>query len=1602
MESPVPSQVDEVGAELGIAFSPTTRTEDLPQNNVVAETLAEAAKNPNNNFNVTFNPNAVSVTDGPVPDAQSTATPGTTTAPPTTAAAPLYTLEAQLFNEAFTDQLNNPNSPQYKDLESRIIKACEDIYQAEFPRKFLKCTVKEFSPVPSQVDEVGAELAIAFSPTTPTEDLPQNNVVAETLAEAAKNPNNNFNVTFNPNAVSVTDGPVPDAQSTATPGTTTAPPPTPTTAAEPLYTVQAQLFNETFTDQLNNPNSPQYKDLESRIKKACKEIYQAKYGKAFSRCIVKKFSPVPSQVDEVGAELGIAFSPTTPTEDLPQNNVVAETLAEAAKNPNNNFNVTFIPNAVSVTDGPVPDAQSTATPGTTTAPPTTAAAPLYTLEAQLFNEAFTDQLNNPNSPQYKDLESRIIKACEDIYQAEFPRKFLKCTVKEFSPVPSQVDEVGAELGIAFSPTTPTEDLPQNNVVAETLAEAAKNPNNNFNVTFNPNAVSVTDGPVPDAQSTATPGTTTAPPPTPTTAAEPLYTVQAQLFNETFTDQLNNPNSSQYKDLESRIKKACKEIYQAKYGKAFSRCIVKKFSPVPSQVDEVGAELGIAFSPTTPTEDLPQNNVVAETLAEAAKNPNNNFNVTFNPNAVSVTDGPVPDAQSTATPGTTTAPPTTAAAPLYTLEAQLFNEAFTDQLNNPNSPQYKDLESRIIKACEDIYQAEFPRKFLKCTVKEFSPVPSQVDEVGAELGIAFSPTTPTEDLPPNNVVAETLAEAAKDPNNNFNVTFNPNAVSVTDGPVPDAQSTATPGTTTAPPPTPTTAAEPLYTVQAQLFNETFTDQLNNPNSPQYKDLESRIKKACKEIYQAKYGKAFSRCIVKKFSPVPSQVDEVGAELGIAFSPTTPTEDLPQNNVVAETLAEAAKNPNNNFNVTFNPNAVSVTDGPVPDAQSTATPGTTTAPPTTAAAPLYTLEAQLFNEAFTDQLNNPNSPQYKDLESRIIKACEDIYQAEFPSKFLKCTVKEFSPVPSQVDEVGAELAIAFSPTTPTEDLPQNNVVAETLAEAAKNPNNNFNVTFNPNAVSVTDGPVPDAQSTATPGTTTAPPPTPTTAAEPLYTVQAQLFNETFTDQLNNPNSSQYKDLESRIKKACKEIYQAKYGKAFSRCIVKKFSPVPSQVDEVGAELGIAFSPTTPTEDLPQNNVVAETLAEAAKNPNNNFNVTFNPNAVSVTDGPVPDAQSTATPGTTTAPPPTAAAPLYTLEAQLFNETFTDQLNNPNSPQYKDLEERIIKACEDIYQAEFPSKFLKCTVKEFSPVPSQVDEVGAELAIAFSPTTPTEDLPQNNVVAETLAEAAKNPNNNFNVTFNPNAVSVTDGPVPDAQSTATPGTTTAPPPTPTTAAEPLYTVQAQLFNETFTDQLNNPNSPQYKDLESRIKKSCKEIYQAKYGKAFSRCIVKKFSPITTRTEGVIADLAIAFAGTTPTAELPKNNDVAETLVRAASDTNSNFDVSFNPVSVALIDGPVPDAQSTAAPAITAPGATTAAPASTTAAPATSAAVATTAAPATAAPAATTAAPATAAPAATTPAPATAAPGATTAAPATAAPAPATTAPAATTPICSSKFYK
>ncbi|XP_030289440.1 integumentary mucin C.1-like [Sparus aurata] len=196
-------------------------------------------------------------------------------------------------------------------------------------------------------------------------------------------------------------------------------------------------------------------------------------------------------------------------------------------------------------------------------------------------------------------------------------------------------------------------------------------------------------------------------------------------------------------------------------------------------------------------------------------------------------------------------------------------------------------------------------------------------------------------------------------------------------------------------------------------------------------------------------------------------------------------------------------------------------------------------------------------------------------------------------------------------------------------------------------------------------------------------------------------------------------------------------------------------------------------------------------------------------------------------------------------------------------------------------------------------AQTTTAIAPTTTT-TAPTMTTIARTTTTA---PTTTTTAPATTTAASTTTSTAPTTTTTAPMTTTTAP--TTTTTPDPVtYIISARLLNEVFTDDLLSTSSPRFIELSQRVTARCNQIYRARFGSDFDRCIVRQFRAAQaqqTRVVGTEVELSVVFNQSIPASALPLNTAVAQTLVDAANDSNA-FNVTFGASSVLLISGPVP----------------------------------------------------------------------------------------------------
>ncbi|XP_029311133.1 salivary glue protein Sgs-3-like [Cottoperca gobio] len=214
---------------------------------------------------------------------------------------------------------------------------------------------------------------------------------------------------------------------------------------------------------------------------------------------------------------------------------------------------------------------------------------------------------------------------------------------------------------------------------------------------------------------------------------------------------------------------------------------------------------------------------------------------------------------------------------------------------------------------------------------------------------------------------------------------------------------------------------------------------------------------------------------------------------------------------------------------------------------------------------------------------------------------------------------------------------------------------------------------------------------------------------------------------------------------------------------------------------------------------------------------------------------------------------------------------------------------------------------------------MEVVFDSTTPTAELPNNDLIADTLVNAVNDSNNSFNVSINPasvrviastvTAITTTAAPTTAAPTTAAPTTaapttaapttaaptiaapTTAAPTTaaattaaPTTIALITSRVTFRSVESTFTSDLLNPSSEAFKARATMINEQLTPVFQTTFPSTFKSLEVVSFS-----NGSVFTTMDLSFVST----NVPNTTQIANTLINAASSV-VGFDIEGSSIDV------------------------------------------------------------------------------------------------------------
>ncbi|KAK2899783.1 hypothetical protein Q8A73_012912 [Channa argus] len=232
---------------------------------------------------------------------------------------------------------------------------------------------------------------------------------------------------------------------------------------------------------------------------------------------------------------------------------------------------------------------------------------------------------------------------------------------------------------------------------------------------------------------------------------------------------------------------------------------------------------------------------------------------------------------------------------------------------------------------------------------------------------------------------------------------------------------------------------------------------------------------------------------------------------------------------------------------------------------------------------------------------------------------------------------------------------------------------------------------------------------------------------------------------------------------------------------------------------------------------------------------------------------------------------------NEPYSVDLTNRNNRQFRDLEQRVVGLCNEIYRRKFGNKFGHCFVEAFRSAATQVDGTEADIGVVFNETIPITDLPMNAVVVQTFVLSVNDSSNNFPVGINANTVKLISSPVTDPNTSITATTTTAASTstvtttaaTSTTAPLTEIMVTFRSLLVTFTSDLNDPSSQRFiqrsANITSQIKPRCQNAFPSSF---------KDLKVVGFRKGSIINTLNLTF----DSRSVPNRTQIASVFINAA----------------------------------------------------------------------------------------------------------------------------
>ncbi|XP_067824340.1 mucin-16-like [Heptranchias perlo] len=1066
-----------------------------------------------------------------------------------------------------------------------------------------------------------------------------------------------------------------EASTTQTTSMMTVEPPIVPVTDKPVQETQTKNFNVTFnvltlpfTPSLQNLSSPLYTAESSNILDKLNNLYNnSKVNSTFSNCRSVSFRPASDGNSTIEAICTFIKSATAQQVDkvplyheFQDNTKNITTLGTYLLDSNSLFIDGYHESAALTTTPPIV---------TTTQTPSLEVKPIeFNVTFVITNLAFTKSLQDSTSSLYNSATNIISHQLTDLYnKSKINATFSSCKAVSFSL--ANVGNTSVYAICTFRNDSTAQEVDKVTVYHE-FRDNTKNISTLGTYSLDSNSLYV------DGYHELTPSPTISPivTTTPNIEIRPFdFNVTFIITNLVLTASLQDSTSALYKSASNVIAYQLNELFtNSNINRTFSSCRVLSFSP--AKIESTSVYAVCTFRNNSAAQEVDKVTVYHE-FRDNTKGISTLGTYSLDNDSLYVNGYHESAPSSTISPILSTTPNLQAKPFDFNVTFIITNLALTASLQDSSSALYKSASNIIAFQLNKLFtNSNINRTFSSCRVGNFSPANNDNTSV-------YAICTFRNDSAPQEVNKVTVYHEFRDHTKNIS-TFGTYSLD-NDSLYVNGYHESAPSTTISPivSTTPNLQTKPFdFNVTFIITNLALTASLQDSSSALHKSASNIIAFQLNKLFtNSNINRTFSSCRVGNFSP--ANVGSTSVYTICTFRNDSSTQEV-NKITVCHQFRDNTKDISTIGTYSLDNNSLYINgyheSAPLPTISSIVT---TT--PNLQAKPFdFNVTFIITNLALTASLQDSSSALHKSASNIIAYQLNRLFtNSNITRTFSSCRVLSFSP--ANIDDTSVYTVCTFRNDSAPQEVNKVTVYHEfrdhtksisTFGTYSLDNNSLYVNGYHESAPSPTEAPIVVVTLQ------------PNEGRRPIdFNVTFTINNLTFTSDLQNINSSEYTSTSSNVINVLNNLYRkSKIKKTFSNCKLVSFSPANRGNTKVETLCSFKNDLTVPGVDkvtayneFRENTKKITALGAYSLNKNSLFVNGYQ------------ELEPTTTP-TISIPALREGDLSFELNFTIINRNFTEELNDPNSPEYQSIVANVTKMLAGLFKnSSLKDSFRICKV-------------------------------------------------------------------------------------------------------------------------------------------------------------------------------------------------------------------------------------------------------------------------------------------------------------------------